>query len=42
MDSFAIFSFHFEIMTFLKEWLLDHIKVIDKKYSDFFNENGLK
>ena len=31
-----------EIMTFLKEWLLDHIKVIDKKYSDFFNENGLK
>lgn len=31
-----------DIITFLQEWLTRHIKVVDKKYSNFFNENGLK
>lgn len=35
-------SLSIEIMQFLKDWLLNHITVIDKKYSRFFNDNGLK
>ena len=31
-----------EIMNFLSEWLVKHIKVTDKNYSKFFNEKGLK
>lgn len=31
-----------DIIIFLQEWLIRHIKVVDKKYSAFFNENGLK
>lgn len=31
-----------ELMDFLSEWLGKHIKGIDKKYSAFFNANGLK
>ena len=31
-----------EIMTFLSDWLKDHIMGVDKKYSTFFNEKGLK
>ena len=29
-------------MNFLKDWLLGHIIGIDKKYSDFLNEKGVK
>ena len=32
----------FEVMTFLKDWLRNHIKGVDKEYSEFFNEKGLK
>jgi hemerythrin len=31
-----------EVMTFLSDWLKKHIKVTDMKYSQFFNEKGLK
>lgn len=31
---------HFEIAVFLKNWILNHIKVVDKKYADFLNEKS--
>lgn len=31
-----------EVMDFLCDWLQDHIKGSDKKYSQFFNEKGLR
>ena len=31
-----------EVMTFIGDWIKNHIKVADKKYSAFFNEKGLK
>jgi len=31
-----------EILEFLKQWLVNHIQSIDKKYTDCFKENGLK
>jgi len=30
-----------EVIDFLKDWLIDHIKGSDQKYSVCFNENGL-
>lgn len=30
------------VMYFLKEWLIDHIMLEDKKYTNFFNDKGLK
>lgn len=30
-----------EVMEFLKEWLIKHIKGVDRKYSAFFNEKGI-
>jgi hemerythrin-like metal-binding protein len=31
-----------EITNFLKNWIVDHIMVTDKKYTDFFIKNGVK
>lgn len=31
-----------DIMNFLTDWLKEHIRVSDKKYSSFFNQKGLK
>ena len=31
-----------EILEFLKQWLVNHIQSIDKKYIDCFKKNGLK
>jgi hemerythrin len=33
---------NFEILNFLKDWLVSHIQGSDKKYVPFFKENGLK
>ncbi|HMK59743.1 MAG TPA: bacteriohemerythrin [Dissulfurispiraceae bacterium] len=31
-----------EIMSFLKDWLLNHISGLDKKYGPYLNEKGIK
>lgn len=31
-----------QVMTFLSDWLKNHIMVVDKKYGPFFNSKGLK
>ncbi len=33
--------FTMELMTFLKQWLLNHIQGTDKKYGSYLNEKGL-
>ncbi len=31
-----------ELIGFLKDWLISHIQGVDKKYTQCFNDNGLK
>jgi len=31
-----------EILEYLKQWLVDHIQITDKKYVECFKKNGLK
>ncbi len=31
-----------DILEYLQQWLVGHIQITDKKYSDCFNKNGLK
>ncbi len=35
-------SFTIELMQFLRDWLANHIKETDKKYSEHFKANGIK
>lgn len=32
----------FELLNFLKEWIEHHIMVVDKEYTECFQQNGLK
>ncbi len=32
----------FDILKHFKQWLIDHIQVTDKGYTECFNNNGLK
>ena len=31
-----------DILKYFKQWIIDHIQTEDKKYTHFFNNNGLK
>lgn len=35
-------SLSLKLMTFLRDWLLNHIKTVDKKYSAFLQSKGMK
>ena len=35
-------SISIDVMDFLKDWLLNHIAISDKKYTQFFNEKGIR
>ena len=35
-------SISIDVMSFLKNWLVDHIGGVDKKYTQFFNSKGVK
>lgn len=35
------FSLHFEIAVFLKNWITNHIMIVDKEYKDFLNSKGI-
>ncbi len=35
-------SLTMDVMHFLKDWLVGHIKGVDKKYGPFFNERGIR
>lgn len=35
------FLLHFELAVFLKNWIVNHIMLVDRKYTDFLNSKGL-
>jgi hemerythrin len=37
----ANFTISIGLMSFLKDWLVNHIMVTDKKYTLFFNDKGV-
>jgi hemerythrin-like metal-binding protein len=34
-------SFSIELMSFLKDWLINHIQISDMKYKQYFNSKGI-
>jgi hemerythrin-like metal-binding protein len=44
LDSFAQDDkfVSFKVLDFLEDWILGHIKIEDKKYSECFNQHGLE
>ena len=32
----------FDILKYFKQWIIDHIQMVDKKYTHFFNDKGLE
>ncbi len=32
----------FDILKYFKQWIIDHIQTVDKKYTHWFNNNGLE
>lgn len=35
------FTLHFDIAVFIKNWIIQHIMVIDKQYTKFLNSKGI-
>ena len=35
------FLLHFELAVFLKNWIVNHIMMVDRKYTDFLNSKGI-
>jgi hemerythrin-like metal-binding protein len=35
-------EFAFELVDFLEDWLIEHLMVVDQKYTKCFNDHGLK
>ncbi|MBC8549982.1 MAG: hemerythrin family protein [Candidatus Brocadiales bacterium] len=42
LNDYVVENNIFDILNHFKHWLIDHIQVVDKGYTDCFNENGLK
>lgn len=36
-----IYKFYYELLGFLKDWLVDHLVGEDKQFSDCLNEHGI-
>jgi len=35
-------QFIYKLLDYLQDWLIDHIMGTDRKYTEFFKENGVK
>ena len=39
--NYGKYLLHFDILMFLKNWVLQHILIADKEYGDYLNSNGI-